>query len=404
MKLSISPQISLADEDTLFVLSKLEPETIYECVFSTRDKHGNEWSSSYHFPTNGSGEIHLAQHLDHPLGFIRDMKSDQPFKFDQNGAEPFEITVTLSQNGKTIGSNVIRRVYADGVEKVDIRKNGIYGYGYYPKTQAIDTAVVLFSGSGGGLGEGRASLYASRGITCFSIPYFRHEGLPQTLENIPLEYFPKAINHLKENYNIEKFVAIGTSRGGELVLLLASLFPKLFQGIIAIVPSSAIYGGMPDLTKPAWLYQEQPLPIAPFPTGEDLLNVVDISKPVGMTPFILQTMKDKIDAFTTAGIEVERITCPIQLISAMDDQMWPSTEYCNQILTRLKAHNKDHLCTHLAYKGAGHIIAHPYVPSTNNNAHHPLQGIVFDNGGNTVDHFLAVEDAWKHNLSFIRSL
>lgn len=404
MGFAISPTESLADESTPYVLSGLLPEKIYECSFSTTDGIGSLWRSQYHLPTNGFGEIHLAQQLDHPLAFLRDMRSDSPYKFEQRGAQPIEIDISLSLDNTPIGTKKTRRIYAHNVEKIDIRNGEIYGYGYYPEKQLTDTAVVLFSGSGGGLGEGRASLYASRGITCFSIPYFKYDGLPETLENIPLDYFPKAINHLRNKYGIKKLVALGTSRGGELVLLLGSLFPDLFQGIIAIVPSSVTYGGMPNLDRPAWIYNGSSLPIAPFPQAETLLKVIDLTKPIAMTPHILEELNRQQKCYAQAEIAVENIPCPIQLISANDDQMWPSTEYCTRIMNRLAAHHKNETCTHFSYNGAGHIIIPPYVPSTSNFAYHPIQKLIFDNGGNPKDHFIALEDAWKQNLSFILSL
>ncbi|MCP5899189.1 hypothetical protein NL320_27525, partial [Klebsiella pneumoniae] len=62
------------------------------------------------------------------------------------------------------------------------------------------------------------------------------------------------------------FIALsGQSRGGELVLLLGSLFPRSVAAVIGYVPSALVHGGQaaadPAVGRdgPAWLYRGQPL-------------------------------------------------------------------------------------------------------------------------------------------------
>jgi hypothetical protein len=56
---------------------------------------------------------------------------------------------------------------------------------------SIGPPVLVFGGSGGGLMTS-AALLAARGYPSLALAYFKAPGLPQTLHNIPLEYFAKA--------------------------------------------------------------------------------------------------------------------------------------------------------------------------------------------------------------------
>ena len=51
------------------------------------------------------------------------------------------------------------------------------------------SAVIDMFGTAGTLAEFRAALLASRGFVAYALPYFAHEDLPNTLENIHFEYF-----------------------------------------------------------------------------------------------------------------------------------------------------------------------------------------------------------------------
>jgi len=67
-------------------------------------------------------------------------------------------------------------------------------------------------------------------------------GLPNILEEIPLDYIEKAINWVynHEVVNQEKIAMMGTSKGAELTLLSASIFTQI-RCVIAASPSCAIF-------------------------------------------------------------------------------------------------------------------------------------------------------------------
>jgi dienelactone hydrolase len=133
---------------------------------------------------------------------------------------------------------------AVGVTEKELRpaKGGIYGNLYLPKrTAGRRPAVLVFSGSGGGLTASfAAALLAAHGYPSLALAYFKAPGLPQTLHDIPLEYFTRPLKLLRAQPGVDPrhVLVAGESRGGEAALLLGASFPQLINGVIAGVPSS----------------------------------------------------------------------------------------------------------------------------------------------------------------------
>jgi hypothetical protein len=52
----------------------------------------------------------------------------------------------------------------------------------------------------------------------------------------------------------------------------------------------------------------------------------------------------------------------VQLVSGVDDQMWPSSDLADIALRRLEAHHRPFPFRHIKYPEAGHTIVVPYWP------------------------------------------
>ena len=104
--------------------------------------------------------------------------------------------------------------------------------------------VVTFGGSNGGLRTGPlAHAFAAYGYPALALAYFKAPGLPKRLDNIPLEYFKRAVEFVRRQPGVDRVVLTGSSRGGEAALLIGSTYPRLVQGVVAIVPHyQANYG------------------------------------------------------------------------------------------------------------------------------------------------------------------
>jgi dienelactone hydrolase len=242
------------------------------------------------------------------------------------------------------------------------------------------------------MSESRAQELASSGFSTLALAYFGVESLPSTLQNIPLEYFEKAFSFLKRQQGIEQIGLWGGSRGGELSLILGTHFPGDVDAIVAHVPSSAVYGAFGS-TGPAWTYKGLPIaPNAPFHYLETTSGQSE-ELPISSTPSFLSGMQD-LAAFEAALIPVEKIQCPLLIISAEDDQMWPSSLFAKQIVDRLSRHQSAIPHTHLNYPNVGH------APGKGTTGFHPILKKWFAYGGNSEANAFAAEDWLKQTHAF----
>lgn len=277
----------------------------------------------------------------------------------------------------------------------EIREEGLVGKLFFPKKLPAP-AVIAFSGSDGGFHERAASLFAEAGFVSLALAFFHAEGLPDNLENIPLEYFQKGIRWLKNQPQVKSVHLYGPSKGGELVLVLASTFPDEIASACAVVPSCVTFGGIPNANAPSWTYKGQPLPIAETPSKEDVYKQLESRKTVNLVEIYQEKMKHP--DFEKALIPVEKIRCPFLLISGKEDKMWPSSLYCEKIMERLRSPKK-----HLCYEHVGHMITNPYDPVMTEPFYHPVTQLYYELGGDPQAQKKANEDSWKQILAFFKS-
>ena len=282
----------------------------------------------------------------------------------------------------------------------EIREEGLVGTLFYPHSPDPLPLIIVLSGFRGGVPETRGKEISAHGFAALCLAYFGASGLPQSLQEIPLEYFEKAFAWAQSHPKIDgsRIALWGVSRGGELALLLGSMFPKQIQAIAAVVPSSMVYGAI--LTDaPAWVYRGKSIyPKAPLPPlvfdprfGKEI--------PLALTPFFLEGLKDQKGSLRSQ-IEVEKIECPLLLISAGDDQMWPSKLYAEQILKRLNKRTSPISFSHLHYPKGGHGIS----SSNQSSEVHPVTNIHFAFGGTESDNEMARVDCWNQTVVFFQSV
>jgi dienelactone hydrolase len=239
------------------------------------------------------------------------------------------------------------------------------------------------------------------------------EGLPRGLVNIPLEYFENAILWMRaQPWLQDRLLAVwGTSRGGELALLLGSTFAEI-NAVIAWVPSGAIFWALglaePGDARPraAWTFHGKPLPyLQELNSSMDAAPVPEPGRPVAFAPFYLSHLRDT-RAVERATIPVERTRGPILLVSGTDDQMWPSTALADIAMRRLEAHHHAYPFLHLKYEGAGHLILVPGGPRTVRTVALRVpgcEGLLLDQGGTPELDAEAGADAWRSVLEFLQA-
>ncbi|WP_187759872.1 acyl-CoA thioester hydrolase/BAAT C-terminal domain-containing protein [Thiospirochaeta perfilievii] len=225
---------------------------------------------------------------------------------------------------------------------------------YEPVGEVKNVAIIFLGGSGGNMPIYNYDNFTSNGYSSLSLGYFGTKNTPDKLEMIPLEYFRKAIDEFKENPYVKgkKIVLIGTSKGGELALLLGSTFNDI-SGVVANVPSSVVFQGInydSFFPKSSWSYKGKPIPFVPYAK-------VDVSKIINNHYLDLFNLSlENKEAVIKATIKVEEINGPILLLSGDDDIMWPSSKMCEDIMNRLKNNNFKYKYDHYLYKNAGHLF------------------------------------------------
>jgi hypothetical protein len=286
----------------------------------------------------------------------------------------------------------------DGVVKVkvDVRESGLHGAFYRPATQDLVPAIILLGGSEGGIDmiSAMAPAFAREAYGVLALAYWREVGLPQTLEEIPLEYFDAAVTWLQAQSGVETDAigVMGWSRGSEAALLLGARNPMI-KAVGAIAPSGVVWQGLdfadPMNMGPAWTADGKPLP---FMTPDETLYVPGAP----MKPMFESAMA-QANAHMEAEIPVERINGPVLLISGGADAMWPAADFAQRIVARLERAGFAHGVENLVYPDAGHAVfvsAPDSIFARSFGAPNPMMG------GSAAANAAAWADNWPRTLAF----
>ncbi len=437
--LHATPAQALVDEPIAIRATGLQPgERVWLRAHMTRWP-GSEWAARVAFEADADGAIDPSQQAPvaesdrsvevsndqsgatlgsyqgvAPMGLIWSMQplTDDWAKIaaEADQLAPVHIRLTIERgDGEVLATAEVTRLrVGPDVVRRDVATEGLVGTLFLPPgaEQTPAPAVLVLGGSEGGLRETTAALLASRGYAALALAYFGVEGLPKTLERIPLEYFATALTWMQRQPSIdgERIAVQGISRGGELALLLGATYPHI-RAVAAYVPSGVTWPGIGMAAGSAWTLDGQPVPFASWPLDPalqaDWMRQMQSGEPLRMRAMFASAARDP-EAMRAAEIAVERIQGPILLVSGKDDQIWPSTDLAEIAVARLKANGHRHGHKHLAYDDAGHLIVPPYFPATVTALTHPQMGMKLAFGGTAAGNAHANRDAWEHLLTFLR--
>ncbi|MDO8434177.1 MAG: acyl-CoA thioesterase/bile acid-CoA:amino acid N-acyltransferase family protein [Candidatus Binatus sp.] len=407
-----SPADALYDEPISIRLAGLPASTQVVVRADAIDDLGHRWASYAEFVTDSTGAIDLARtapiadsySLADANGLLWSMTLDSAIvertPFVKINAEPVSIKLSAATDGKIVDqAELTRRFLAPGIVQKQVSDDGLVATMFHHE-DGPRSGVILLGGSGGGLSVEHPAMLASRGFAVMSLGYFAMPGLPRDLMDIPLEYFAKAIAWMRNHLSVrgDKIAAIGSSRGGELVLLLGATFPEI-KAVVAYVPSGIVWPGIGAAGAPvrsAWTLKGEQVPC--IATTTDGLEAWQQS-PVALTPWFLECLKHRQSA-ERAAIAVEKISGPVLMFSGTDDQMWPSLNLADIAMQRLNALNFPHPHEHVAYAGAGHLIRFPYTPVITE-IFHPVVKTPMALGGTPAANHLANLDSWRRCLRFL---
>ncbi|QBK04654.1 palmitoyl-CoA hydrolase [Hylemonella gracilis] len=326
--------------------------------------------------------------------------------YDGKSTDPLTATLTAERDdGAPPISHAVRRVYMnEGVVSRKVRERGLVGKMFEPNRPGPHSTVLVVGGSSGGLAWSQevAALLASRGYAALALAYFGAEGLPPTLDRIPLEYFGTALEWLGAQPNIaaDQVAVVGASRGGELALLLGATFSEI-RAVVAYVPSGILWPAYPASGNGAWTSGGKELPYAKTLTYEQWDEALATGNArEGSFDWYLIPLKDAAYANKTS-IRVENINGPVLMISGIEDRVWPSTGLTEFAVERFKRLGFRHPVKHLAYADAGHSIAWPNAPTTMLKSKHPVSGEEMDMGGTPEGTARARQESWPRMLEFL---
>lgn len=215
--------------------------------------------------------------------------------------------------------------------------------------------IVAFGGGSGGNDwernylKGKRDSLLSQGFAVLAVGYFNTENSPASLDRISLNAIADTIMSIAgrtAQLDTGRIILMGASKGGELVLNLASRYPR-FKGVIALSTSNVSFPAHTvSANTSSWMYNDKEVIYVPaqFKTIWPALK--------GDLFGAFSMMLENTEAVAQAEIEVENINGPVLIISADQDEQWPATKMSEQLVERLEEKNFGHPFEHIIVKGA----------------------------------------------------
>ncbi len=236
--------------------------------------------------------------------------------------------------------------------------NGFEGV-LYSGDGTKNKVMIVMSGSNGGLKltKAEALFYHKNGIPALALALFKTKQTGNYLDRVPVEYVENAIKWLKEQ-GYQNIGIDGMSKGSEMALLAASMFPEI-SCVIARVPSYFVSEGLSGKGKnkgpsgtSCWSYKGEEIPYAPYNNRSfDILKMFREEKEL----HIIRFNRDK-NVTPKTIIPVEKIEAPILLLSSKRDEVWPSYESSLYIEKRLREKEFTYPVKHISYDSMSHAM------------------------------------------------
>ncbi len=414
-KIDIQPRESLADQPlTALKISNLPPHGTFTLRAETKDEAGVTWISWGIFKSDESGLIDVSKQAPlsgtfataDPSAIMWSMHPDGKMidpvpKFEKSTVEPLSVEISVRSGEEILAETTIKRLFHKTTEIVrePVDEKGVKGTLFYPKEKGSYPVVICLSGSGGGYDEARASLLASHGFAAFALAYFGTGSLPEELSEVPVEFFERAVSWLQERdcVDSDKIAVYGYSKGGELALLLGSLYPQI-KAVAAFSGSSFVWQGL-KFGSPcsSWTQGSKELPYLPMKIPfYTILKLIFGKKVAFLDSYKRGMLTSKKD--DAAIIQVEQINGPLFLVAGTDDQVWPATDFADRIIERLKQSEYQHTYEYFREEGAGHLVGLPYFPSAE-----VYKNLIFTSGNNELSS-VAMIKTWDAMIKFLEKI
>jgi len=390
LKIEVSPPVALYG--TLFSLkvTGLRPGERATIKADSTDARQILWEATAVFEADAAGTVDVARQAPISGGYgeadifgllwsLKPVNSKSPDRigYSNDEVDGWTVDFSVTDSAGAAASARLRCVYqmpGRGLVRVPLEKDGLHGFLYYPDQGGPFPGVIILGGSNGGLYEWLAQAFASNGFAALTLAYFKYPNLPAELVEIPIESFQRAAGWMKVQPRVKagRLGLAGGSKGGELALLVASLYDD-YRAVVAWTPAAQAWEGLsqkffsPDY-KPvsSWSLNGRALPFMPF-----LASPEDKAKEMKgeLSSFVVFHANSLAQAdpaaIEKATIPVEKIRAPILLVSGTDDQTWPAGDFCAAIVARLKKAGFSYEVKSVVNEEGGHQSFLPYLITAN---------------------------------------
>ncbi len=189
--------------------------------------------------------------------------------------------------------------------------------------------------------------FLSEGYAFLALGYFGLPGTPEQLDRISVNAVYEEIVKVASDPAIDKdrIAIVGGSKGAELALVLACHFPKI-KCVVGLVPTMAVFPALTVMASTSsWSINDEEVPYVPMPWSAVPAAIG------GNLRGAFEVMLEDTEAVREARIQIEKINGPILLVSATDDEMWPSKEMSVAMMSLLSQSNFTHPYKHIAIEG-----------------------------------------------------
>jgi dienelactone hydrolase len=422
LRLDVAPLRAPMDAEITVRILDAPPGAQMTITARSTDAAGQQWQSAATFTADEDGTVDVRRdpplpgssyvRID-PMGLIWSMRPAGPPdpRAARDRLAPQSLVLTAQADRITPASAEVSRLFVpDGLTRTEVGEHGLVGVLYRPAGNRPLPAVLMLGGAEGGLHEDNAALLAAHGYVVLALAYYGMPGLPQTLTNIPVEYFGTALTYLAGRADVAagQIAVHGGSKGGEAALLIGSIYPAV-RAVVSIVGGGLVTQGISQDVEtgslleilrtpvPNWTYQGRELPYLPNVVTPRMEAAVAAGGPVSLgwaAPDL-----SRADKVAQAAIPVERIAGPVLLISGADDQTY-GPAFQEAAAQRLAAAGHRYPFQHIVHLGAGHLIAAaPYRPTTQ--SVFPGPGVPFQYGGTPAADAAARLATWHETQRFL---
>ena len=277
-----------------------------------------------------------------------------------------------------------------------VARDGLLGNFYPAPARIPGPGVLLLGGSEGGLGRGGTALakgLQAAGFSVLHLSYFRGPGQPRALRHAPLETFDRALAWLSRQPGVDgtRLAVVGSSKGAEAALLIATRHPEL-RATVAAMPSSVVWPGVDWEYRfgsgegSSWSAGARPVPFLPY--GD-----FDFAKGIRSR---YENGLARLARHPEAIIPIEKARGALLLVCGEADALWPACPMARQITARAASNGRPNVRL-LAYPQAGHAVFGMPLPAGS-----PARARLGRTGGTAEGNGAAREDAWPKVVAFIR--